>query len=327
MFDNKKATPENDPLQGKFDGMDRELRAPAALKQAAKTGVPLRTGKREGTAVHVRRFGKAIVAYALGVMLFLGVIAVLPGLWESEPISSPGTNVTTTDALADGTDSSVPPENSDSADVTDTPPIDQTLDSGDDSDKVTGSWIAMNLSRSSIKEFMEFYTVFQRKNTAPIVVTDLGNLPNSIVRYKFYGGIINMDTFPEDYDYDYSSGGPFVSGEQPIPLQFWYTFYSNCNDSISGTYDYAIVAENYILDNDIVVDLDDVRLERVSNGMETIYAKSELRNKKGEIRYYEIYSGEHRLMKFAICAVASTEDSYYDAICEQVVGGLVKLGY
>jgi hypothetical protein len=67
----------------------------------------------------------------------------------------------------------------------------------------------------------------------------------------------------------------------------------------------------------------------VSTGLETFSAKHELSakgKKEGEIRYYEIYSGEHRLMKIAICAVASTEDSYYDSICQQVVNGLVKLG-
>ena len=101
MFNDKKNLPENDPLKAQFDGIDKEVRASAELKQAAKTGVPLRTGKREGTAVHVRRFGKAVAAYALGILLFLGVVAVLPGLWESDPIGSPGMNVTTTDEQDD----------------------------------------------------------------------------------------------------------------------------------------------------------------------------------------------------------------------------------
>jgi hypothetical protein len=193
----------------------------------------------------------------------------------------------------------------------------------DDSDKVTGPYVEMSIFRPSMKEFLEFYTVFQRKNTAPIVVTDLGDQKNSITQYHFYGGIINKNTFPDDYDYDYSSS------EVRVPIQFWYSFYYNCDDAYFGTYDYGIVAENYTLDNDAVIDLDNIRLERVSTGLETVHAKHELSakgKKEGEIRYYEIYSGEHRLMKFAICAVASTEDSYYDSICQQIVDGLIKLG-
>ena len=200
---------------------------------------------------------------------------------------------------------------------------DDDPDNEDHSDIIYGPYVEMSISRPSMQEFLEFYTVFQRKNTAPIVVTDLGDQKNSITQYHFYGGIINKNTFPDDYDYDYSSG------EIRVPIQFWYSFYYNCDDAYFGTYDYGIVAENYTLDNDAVIDLDNIRLERVSTGMETFSAKHELSakgKKEGEIRYYEIYSGENRLMKFAICAVASTEDSYYDSICQQVVDGLVKLG-
>lgn len=107
MFNDNRNFPENDPLKGKFDGIDKGVRAPADLKQAAKTGVPLRKNGAVSTAVHVKRFGKAIAVYALGIMLFLGVVAILPGLWESDPIDSPGMNVTTTDALTDGTDFAV----------------------------------------------------------------------------------------------------------------------------------------------------------------------------------------------------------------------------
>ncbi len=103
MFNDNKNLPENDPLKGKFDGIDKEVRASAQLKQAAKTGVPLRKNGAVSTAVHVKRFGKAVVAYALGILLFLGVIAVLPGLWESDPIDSPGMNMTTTDEQNDMT--------------------------------------------------------------------------------------------------------------------------------------------------------------------------------------------------------------------------------
>lgn len=327
MFEKNRNNQEPDALDERIHGLRNGLRASAKLKAAAIDGEWIAPVVQ--TRTHVWRFTKAVAAYALGVMLLLGVVAVLPAIWESGLVSSPGTNMTTTPALTNGTDLSTPPEGSNSANVTDAPAIDPTPDTEDNSDVIVGPMIEFNLLRPSMKEFVEFYTVFQRKNVAPIVVTDLGDQENSITQYHFYGGIINIDTFPDDYDYDYSSGGPFVSGEQPIPIHFWYSFYYNCDDAYFGTYDYGIVAENYTLDNYAVIDLDNIRLERVSTGLETFSAKHELSakgKKEGEIRYYEIYSGEHRLMKFAICAVASTEDSYYDSICQQVVDGLVKLG-
>ncbi|MBQ8288518.1 MAG: hypothetical protein IJX76_07090 [Clostridia bacterium] len=80
MSNNKKNIPENDPLKAKFEGIDKQVRASADLKQAAKTGIPLRAGKKEGTAVHIRRFGKAVMAYAVIVMLVIGVVMFVPKL-------------------------------------------------------------------------------------------------------------------------------------------------------------------------------------------------------------------------------------------------------
>lgn len=80
MSNDKNRIPENDPLKAQFDGIDRQIRASADLKQAAKTGVPLRAGGRVGTAVHVRRFGKAIVAYALSVMVLIGAVLFMQKL-------------------------------------------------------------------------------------------------------------------------------------------------------------------------------------------------------------------------------------------------------
>ena len=90
MFDKPSNAPENDPLKGKFDGIDQALRASAELKKAAKTGIPLYRSKRESTAVHLRRFAKATVAYAVGVLLFLGAVMMLPKLWNTnEPVNHP----------------------------------------------------------------------------------------------------------------------------------------------------------------------------------------------------------------------------------------------
>ena len=61
------------------------------LKKAAKTGTPLhRAGIRYTPATHIRRFSKAILAYAAGVLLFLGAVMMLPKLWNTnEPVNHP----------------------------------------------------------------------------------------------------------------------------------------------------------------------------------------------------------------------------------------------
>ncbi|MBO5778923.1 MAG: hypothetical protein J6R82_05095 [Clostridia bacterium] len=185
---------------------------------------------------------------------------------------------------------------------------------GDYSDKITGPDVALTVSYGSIQEFAEFYSAFQKQNTASLVLFELKDQENAITYYNFYGGIVNRETFPKDYDYAYEE------------FEFSYEMYYNCRDILTGQYDYAIVAENYVLDQEAVIDLNNVTVERVYTEMEQGYADADMSNKKGEIRYYEIRSGEYRLLKFAICAVVSTEDSYYESICQQVVDGLVKFG-
>ncbi|MBQ7354651.1 MAG: hypothetical protein IJW62_03935 [Clostridia bacterium] len=102
MFNHKNYPNEQDPLKARFKGMKGKLRASTELKVALKTGVPLRTGKREGTAVHVRRFGKAIVAYAAIVMLVIGVVMFMPRLIAgiSPSVGSPVGGESTTPLLS-----------------------------------------------------------------------------------------------------------------------------------------------------------------------------------------------------------------------------------
>ncbi|MBQ8381609.1 MAG: hypothetical protein IJX47_00210 [Clostridia bacterium] len=87
MSNNQNRIPENDPLKAKFEGIDRRVRASAELKQAAKTGIPLRAGKKEGAAVHVRRFGKAVVGYALAVAVVIGTVLFVPRLIEGSSLA------------------------------------------------------------------------------------------------------------------------------------------------------------------------------------------------------------------------------------------------
>ena len=109
MFEKNQNKNEPDALDERIHGLRNGLRASAKLKAAAISGEPLRA-PAVTTKTHVWRFAKAVTAYALGVMFLLGVVAVLPAIWESDPVSSPGTNRTTTPALTDGTDFPALPE-------------------------------------------------------------------------------------------------------------------------------------------------------------------------------------------------------------------------
>ena len=92
MFEHETNSEGQDLLKARFSGLKGKLCASSELKSALKTGTPLRRGNRESTAVHVRRFGKAIVAYAVGVALFLGAVMMLPK-WFGEGEPTPGGSV------------------------------------------------------------------------------------------------------------------------------------------------------------------------------------------------------------------------------------------
>jgi hypothetical protein len=96
MFEKNRNNQEPDALDERIHGLRNGLRASARLKAAAIDGEPLRRPIVQ-TRTHVWRFTKAVVAYALGVMLLLGVVTVLPAIWDSDLISSPGT---TTEPIA-----------------------------------------------------------------------------------------------------------------------------------------------------------------------------------------------------------------------------------
>ncbi len=104
MFD-RNETERDDALQGLFGEIGEGMAPPAALVRAVKGGVYLNPAAKRGT--HVWKFAKAVVGYALGVMLFLGAILLLPKLWEDgEP--TVGTPSDTT-APADDTKPFGPP--------------------------------------------------------------------------------------------------------------------------------------------------------------------------------------------------------------------------
>lgn len=87
MFDDKNID-RNDVIGRQLDEIKKQVTPPPALEKAVMAGVPY--GKRVGTATHVFRFAKAVAAYVVGVALFLGVVMLLPRLFESgEPVGNP----------------------------------------------------------------------------------------------------------------------------------------------------------------------------------------------------------------------------------------------
>ena len=89
MFEKNRNNQEPDALDERIHGLRNGLRASAKLKAAAIDGEWIAPVVQ--TRTHVWRFTKAVVAYALGVLLLLGVVTVLPAIWDSGLISSPGT--------------------------------------------------------------------------------------------------------------------------------------------------------------------------------------------------------------------------------------------
>lgn len=88
-----------DAMGRQFGEMKEQLLPPPALEKAVMEGVPY--GKPVRTRVHVIRITKAVAVYVMGIALFLGVLVMLPKLFEGgEPI----------DPTPAGTTPSVPTE-------------------------------------------------------------------------------------------------------------------------------------------------------------------------------------------------------------------------
>lgn len=94
-----------DAMGRQFGEMKEQLLPPPALEKAVIKGVPY--GKPVRTRVHVIRITKAVAAYVVGIALFLGMLVMLPGLFEGgDPIDPAGTNLSTsTEAVGDTTTS------------------------------------------------------------------------------------------------------------------------------------------------------------------------------------------------------------------------------
>lgn len=81
--------------------LKKRMKAPRNLVEAVKKGERLEPALRVDTrAVHLRRFSKAIAAYACVVVLLIGAVFVLPGLPDSETPQAPATTTTGVDLPA-----------------------------------------------------------------------------------------------------------------------------------------------------------------------------------------------------------------------------------
>lgn len=93
MFKKNENTPENDKLQEGFAGMDRYITAPADLKAAAKSGLPLQA-MRETRKARTRRLTRVVTAYAMIVVLLVGVVFAMPYFEADEPVATTTENTT-----------------------------------------------------------------------------------------------------------------------------------------------------------------------------------------------------------------------------------------
>lgn len=98
MFEKNENVPENDKLQEDFAGMDRYITAPADLKEAAKSGLPLRRGG-DSRRMHIRRFSKAIAIYAVCALLLVGVAWMLPFFLKGNGLIPASSSVTDSDTI------------------------------------------------------------------------------------------------------------------------------------------------------------------------------------------------------------------------------------
>ena len=97
MFD-KKNHDQDDALRLRIERLGQKLEPSGELMQAAINGAPLRGNSNRYTAgYHVGKFAKAVIAYAVGIALFLGMIWLLPRLFDTqEPVGTQSDSTTTT---------------------------------------------------------------------------------------------------------------------------------------------------------------------------------------------------------------------------------------
>lgn len=78
-------TGQNDSLKEYYQEIADGMAPPPTLVKAAKNGVYLSPAQNRG---HIRRFAKAAASYALGIVLLLGAIVLLPKIWEDGEATS-----------------------------------------------------------------------------------------------------------------------------------------------------------------------------------------------------------------------------------------------
>ena len=88
----------SDGLDSRLQGLGNKILASEGLMDAVVEGVPYGNRIAAGASVHIRRIGRAALAYAAGIVLLLSSVWVLSQFWsENEPIVTDPPVVSTTE--------------------------------------------------------------------------------------------------------------------------------------------------------------------------------------------------------------------------------------
>lgn len=173
---------ETDALTLRLRGLKDKVHAPGPLAEAVITGLPYRP--RTAPSIHVKRFTKAVAAYAVGVALLLGGIVLgLRLLDGSDPVGNNPSH------------SSVPPVVTSATDVSDDPA--QTTDEPEPSVPVP---VDENLTFKKTDDGTYAVTGYIDQNAVEIVIPDAYNgIPVTEIRYESFSCCTKLEriTIPD----------------------------------------------------------------------------------------------------------------------------------
>lgn len=212
----------NDSFENLLDGIGDRMLPPPELEKAVIAGSYYRG--RADAGMHVRKITGAIVAYAVGVMLFLGALMLLPRLFDTQPPMGTNPSIQTTDTPHQTT-AVTPPKIYPS-------PMPITKHS---------------LIFDSSDEFQTFFREFSSVNGISLVVPVGLDSENVISRYVFDGDMHSSDMIPDGYAFE-SMEKNFqltVLGFQNAVSESDRRDHSNDED-LHKQCDYAIYLEPYV---------------------------------------------------------------------------------
>ncbi len=275
----------NNSFESLFEGIDSGMLPPPKLEEAVIAGTYYKGNV--GAGMHIRKISVAIVAYAVGIMLFLGALLLLPKLFDTqEPVGRPTSTIETTITTAPNT---LPPP---------------------------GELVEAILWYESFDEFTEFYEVFKRQNQCPIVSLQFSE--DYAPSYRFYGGIISHKLLNGVKYPDY----PFSKQEFSVEA-----YVNPVSDSLGGiqTCDMGIFILSHQLSNPIN-SLDAVEIRKAEVDMDGFYKQVAI-NCRTEIRMvnaqYEFYAENQLIMTVWIFNALQTSEQVYEDFCADLISQLV----